>query len=369
MVDVQNPMTNKTSIAGIEMAKNARPRRSKAGFAQAWSYEDGLLKGEMKLTDKPFAVTYDPTGNHLLCVGISDFKIYVYTRDQHSNDTQHCQYIQSTTSVYDSHHTKRVDDICFSPDGKKLYTCAADAKVIVRDISYSSSGTFELGDHKTITTKHTDWVHGISFLPDGSEYITVSGDKTARVWDASTDELKEKVETEHADGVMSISHDHTGTFFITVSCDKMAHVFSAKDKTLLRKINTGHSDKIYGVQFHPNGRTFTTVSADRTARMFTIEKENETAIACISLKHTDRVRGITHRPDGKELVTIGEDSKACFYHVEVRFSPHGMACFIVVICALIAVLRMSTCLKVSRRSTPLTKRSAGWLTTMMAQCL
>jgi CHAT domain/WD domain, G-beta repeat len=72
-------------------------------------------------------------------------------------------------------HTRAVNGVAFSPDGRLLATASGDRTARLWDPA--------TGEHRRTLTGHTGWVRGVAFSPYGRLLATASGDQTARVWD------------------------------------------------------------------------------------------------------------------------------------------------------------------------------------------
>ena len=72
----------------------------------------------------------------------------------------------------------RVWSVCFSLDGKRIFSGSDDKTVKVWDA--------ESGQEQLTRTGHSDSVNSVSFSPDGKRIVSGSSDNTVKVWDISS---------------------------------------------------------------------------------------------------------------------------------------------------------------------------------------
>jgi WD40 repeat protein len=111
-----------------------------------------------------------------------------------------------------------VNDVAYSPDGKRLATAGWDHTARLWDIA--------TGEQILTLTGHSGWLMRLKFSPDGMTLATTSNDGTAKLWDAQT-----------------------GDELFTL---------------------TGHTQAVFDVAFSPDGRLLATSGWDGTVRFYVL---------------------------------------------------------------------------------------------------
>ena len=153
-------------------------------------------------------------------------------------------------------HANYVDDVAFSPDGKRLATASVDQTAKVWDA--------ESGKELLTLGGHSNYVDGVAFSPDGKRLATASWDNTAKVWDAESG--KELLTLRgHTDSVRGVAFSPDGKRLATASYDHTAKVWDAESGKELLTLGA-HSNHVSGVAFSPVGKRLATASADNRRR-------------------------------------------------------------------------------------------------------
>lgn len=207
-----------------------------------------------------------------------------------------------------------LDDIIFSPDGKRLLSLANAEFVTLR-----AAATGDLVG----VLKHRSYVMHAAFSADGTRIVTASHDGTARIWDGKTGGLKAVLR--HGGEVGAAAFSRNGRMVITGGADERACIWNAGTGRLLRVL-TGHEDTVAHVEFSPDGRLVATASDDQTARIWSVEsgksihtlKVPDERIRFVSAEHA------SFDPEGRRLLTYKLNRGAQLWDVESGVKLHEL---------------------------------------------
>jgi WD40 repeat protein len=146
-------------------------------------------------------------------------------------------------------------------------------------------------------------IHAVAISPDGRTLVTGNHDKTVRVWDLATGNLKHRL-VGHQDLVTSVAISRDGQTLVSASQDKTIKIWNLATGELQRTL-TGHTNSVTSVAMSPDGKTLVSGSADKTIKIWNLANGNpiETLTG-----HKALVRSVVISPDGKTLVSGSYDT-------------------------------------------------------------
>jgi WD40 repeat protein/transcriptional regulator with XRE-family HTH domain len=189
-------------------------------------------------------------------------------------------------------HDALVNNVIYSPDGKRVATASADKTAKIWD-----AVTGQL----LLTLKgHTDEVWGLAFSPDGQRLATSSSDQTAKVWDATSGEELFIL----PESGISIKFSPDGTRLVTTSLEKIAKVWDATSGKELLTLED-QDTTVYDVAFSPDGKRLATCGADGIAQVWDANSGKE--LLTLSVEGAPVFFSLVYSPDGTRIAAAGGD--------------------------------------------------------------
>ncbi len=188
-----------------------------------------------------------------------------------------------------------VQSIAFSPDGSTLASCSDDKTIKLWDINS--------GELKTTLTGHIWTVYSIAFSPDGSTLASCSSDNTIKLWDINSGELKNTL-TGHSDSVSSITFSPDGSTLASCSNDKTIKLWDINSGELKNTL-TGHLSWVNSIACSPDGSTLASCSEDETIKLWDINS-GEVKNTLPGRPYTGH-SSIAFSPDGSTLASCSKD--------------------------------------------------------------
>ncbi|MBI2947504.1 MAG: protein kinase [Verrucomicrobia bacterium] len=162
-------------------------------------------------------------------------------------------------------HNAQLVQATFSGDGRRILVRDVNQVVSVWELSASdsfiASGRADLQVRPTTfmaVAAHQSRINQVEFSPDGRRILTASADGTARVWDAATGQPFTPPMA-HSNAVLSANFSSDGRFIATASDDHTARVWDANSGQPITPPLL-HSERVWSAAFSPDVSRLLTAS-------------------------------------------------------------------------------------------------------------
>jgi WD40 repeat protein len=221
---------------------------------------------------------------------------------------------------------ERIFSTAYSPDNVTFACETAGGNVWLLDANTGES-------NETPLIGHTEGISSLDFNRDGSILASGSYDRTIRLWNVDTGDLRKTLEG-HTDGVQHVAFSPTGLILASASDDGTIQLWDIKTGDVI-KILEGHADWVGHVAFSPTGLILASTGGDGTIRLWDIK----TGEPLKTITPASRASFIVYSPDGNTLASTdrkvihlwnahsGELLRTLTGHIgyiySIAFSPDG----------------------------------------------
>lgn len=194
--------------------------------------------------------------------------------------------------------------IAFSPDGSLLASGSFQSEV--RIWTMASPGL-----SKTLSADG-EAVAGVAFSPDGASIAALSrvtGGGRAQVWAVASGRPSLFLGQGSKNNVGDLAFSPDGQLIAVASDHQTVNLWRASDGTLVSEL-TGHKGNVISLAFNADGSRLASGAADKSAIVWDVKR----ATAVFSdTSHTDAVDGIAFAPDGQIIATGSSGDGSIFF--------------------------------------------------------
>ena len=153
-------------------------------------------------------------------------------------------------------HSRFVQAVRYSPDGKYFASAGFDGKVFLYD-GNTSDLIGEIG-----SPAHKGGVYGVAWKPDGTQLLTASGDKTCRLWNIETKEMICEFPMGTSVDDQQVSCLWQGEHLLSVSLSGFINYLDVNNPEKPLRIIKGHNKPITVIALSDDRSTIYTCSHD-----------------------------------------------------------------------------------------------------------
>ncbi len=163
-------------------------------------------------------------------------------------------------------HGGLIYSLILSNDGKTLFSGSADKTIRIWNTA--------TGQLKSTLKGHTDSVLALAITPCDRFLISGSADKTIRIWDLTSLFSKRKILTSHeGGGVTTLAITSNGKYLVTGSTDSTIKLWDLSTQKIVYTL-IEHRNAVWSVAISPDGKTLASGSLDKTVKLWDLATGN-----------------------------------------------------------------------------------------------
>lgn len=124
-----------------------------------------------------------------------------------------------------------------------------------------------------VISGHLGWVRSIAFDPNNEWFATGSGDRTIKIWDTASGQLRLTL-TGHIEQVTGLDVSDRSPYMFSCGLDKQVKCWDLEQNKVIRNYH-GHLSGVYSLALHPTLDILCTGGRDATCRVWDIRTKSQ----------------------------------------------------------------------------------------------
>jgi WD40 repeat protein len=206
-------------------------------------------------------------------------------------------------------HERSVSVVAISPDNRWLVTGSIDKTARLWDLTSEDPAASPI-----VLRGHESIINAVAISQDNRWLVTGSEDKTARLWDLTSKDPAASpiVLRGHENVIRAVAISQDNRWLVTGSIDETARLWdlSSEDPAASPIVLRGHEAYIRAVAISPDNHWLVTGSDDKTARLWDLTSKDPAASPIVLRGHEADIGAVAISPDNHWLVTGSDDETA-----------------------------------------------------------